>query len=957
MQDQNLLIVKGAREHNLKNIDVEIPRDKLVVITGLSGSGKSSLAFDTIYAEGQRRYVESLSAYARQFLGLMERPDVDYIEGLSPAISIEQKTVSHNPRSTVGTVTEIYDFLRLLFARVGVQFCVNCGTKVQKQSVDQIIDAILKLPGGTKIQILAPVVKGRKGHYRELFEQIVRDGFLRVRVDGEVKEISKGMKADRYKVHDIEIVVDRIAVKKESRSRIADSVEVALNFGSGVLIVNDGTSDHLFSKQYSCPNCGTSYEEPAPNSFSFNTPYGSCPSCEGLGEKKEFDLSLILPDEKLSINQEGIAALGKPRQTWFFSQVRAVLKRHGFDFDTPLKSLSKEARQELLYGTGKEKIEIEYSHGGGRPVIYKHRFSGVVGMMQNYYSETASPKIREWVEGFMSTTRCGVCNGGRLRKESLAIKLEDATSGKQVNIAGIVELSLMDVREFFKTLNLNPRQMEIAKQILKEISQRIEFMVNVGLGYLTLDRAARTLSGGEAQRIRLATQIGSQLVGVLYILDEPSIGLHQRDNRKLIDSLKDLRDLGNTVLVVEHDKEMIEQSDFVVDLGPGAGEHGGKVVAAGEPGKLKDKREKRKEKSGENDVSSTIEYLQGKKKIEVPSRRREGNGKFLVLKGAAGNNLKNVTVKIPLGVFVCVTGVSGSGKSSLINETLFPILSKKFYKTKISTLPYVSFQGIGEIDKIIDIDQSAIGRTPRSNPATYTGMFTMIRDLFTQLPEAKIRGYKAGRFSFNVKGGRCESCEGDGVRKIEMNFLPDVYVVCDVCKGKRYNRETLEVHFKGKSIADVLEMTVEEALGFFSEMSRIQRKLQTLFDVGMGYIRLGQQATTLSGGEAQRVKLSTELSKVGTGKTLYILDEPTTGLHFEDVKMLLSVLNKLVDKGNTVIVIEHNLDVIKTADWIIDLGPEGGNEGGYIVGEGTPEEMSKNPKSFTGEYLVKELAV
>ena len=957
MQDQNLLIVKGAREHNLKNIDVEIPRDKLVVITGLSGSGKSSLAFDTIYAEGQRRYVESLSAYARQFLGLMERPDVDYIEGLSPAISIEQKTVSHNPRSTVGTVTEIYDFLRLLFARVGVQFCVNCGTKVQKQSVDQIIDAILKLPGGTKIQILAPVVKGRKGHYRELFEQIVRDGFLRVRVDGEAKEISKGMKADRYKVHDIEIVVDRIAVKKESRSRIADSVEVALNFGSGVLIVNDGTSDHLFSKQYSCPNCGTSYEEPAPNSFSFNTPYGSCPSCEGLGEKKEFDLSLILPDEKLSINQEGIAALGKPRQTWFFSQVRAVLKRHGFDFDTPLKSLSKEARQELLYGTGKEKIEIEYSHGGGRPVIYKHRFSGVVGMMQNYYSETASPKIREWVEGFMSTTRCGVCNGGRLRKESLAIKLEDATSGKQVNIAGIVELSLMDVREFFKTLNLNPRQMEIAKQILKEISQRIEFMVNVGLGYLTLDRAARTLSGGEAQRIRLATQIGSQLVGVLYILDEPSIGLHQRDNRKLIDSLKDLRDLGNTVLVVEHDKEMIEQSDFVVDLGPGAGEHGGKVVAAGEPGKLKDKREKRKEKSGENGVSSTIEYLQGKKKIEVPSQRREGNGKFLVLNGAAGNNLKNVTVKIPLGVFVCVTGVSGSGKSSLINETLFPILSKKFYKTKISTLPYASLQGIGEIDKIIDIDQSPIGRTPRSNPATYTGMFTMIRDLFTQLPEAKIRGYKAGRFSFNVKGGRCESCEGDGVRKIEMNFLPDVYVVCDVCKGKRYNRETLEVHFKGKSIADVLEMTVEEALGFFSEMSRIQRKLQTLFDVGMGYIRLGQQATTLSGGEAQRVKLSTELSKVGTGKTLYILDEPTTGLHFEDVKMLLSVLNKLVDKGNTVIVIEHNLDVIKTADWIIDLGPEGGNEGGYIVGEGTPEEMSKNPKSFTGEYLVKELAV
>ena len=956
MPDQNLLIVKGAREHNLKNIDVEIPRDKLVVITGLSGSGKSSLAFDTIYAEGQRRYVESLSAYARQFLGLMERPDVDYIEGLSPAISIEQKTVSHNPRSTVGTVTEIYDFLRLLFARVGIQFCVNCGTKVQKQSVDQIIDAIVKLPGGTKILILAPVVKGRKGHYRELFEQIVRDGFLRVRVDGQVKEISKGMKVDRYKVHDIEIVVDRIAVKKESRSRIADSVEVALGFGAGVLIVNDGSSDHLFSKHYSCPNCGASYEEPAPNSFSFNTPYGSCPSCEGLGEKKEFDLSLIIPDDKLSINQEGIAALGKPRQTWFFSQVRAVLKRHGFDFDSPLKSLSKIAREELLYGTGKEKIEIEYAHGGGKPIIYRHRFSGVVGMMKNYYAETASPKIREWVEGFMSTTRCTVCGGGRLKKESLAIKLEDAVSGKRVSIADVVALPLGDAREFIRTLRLTPRQTEIAKQIMKEISQRIEFMVNVGLGYLTLDRGARTLSGGEAQRIRLATQIGSQLVGVLYILDEPSIGLHQRDNVKLIDSLKELRDLGNTVLVVEHDKEMIEQSDFVVDLGPGAGEHGGKVVAAGEPEKLKRKNEKGKMKHGENGISATIEYLQGKKKIEVPAVRRGGNGKFLVIKGASGNNLKNITAKIPLGLFVCVTGVSGSGKSSLINETLFPVLSKKFYKTKISTLPHAGLQGIGEIDKIIDIDQSPIGRTPRSNPATYTGMFTMIRDLFTQLPEAKIRGYKAGRFSFNVKGGRCESCEGDGVRKIEMNFLPDVYVVCDVCKGKRYNRETLEVHYKGRSIADVLEMTVEEALGFFSEMPRVGRKLQTLFDVGMGYIRLGQQATTLSGGEAQRVKLSTELSRVGTGKTLYILDEPTTGLHFEDVKMLLSVLNKLVDKGNTVIVIEHNLDVIKTADWIIDLGPEGGNEGGYIVGEGPPEEISRNAKSFTGEFLAKELA-
>ncbi|HTR81819.1 MAG TPA: excinuclease ABC subunit UvrA [Bacteroidota bacterium] len=959
MPEQNLLVVKGAREHNLKNIDVEIPRDKLVVITGLSGSGKSSLAFDTIYAEGQRRYVESLSAYARQFLGLMERPDVDYIEGLSPAISIEQKTVSHNPRSTVGTVTEIYDFLRLLFARVGVQYCINCGTRVEKQSVDQIIDAIMRLQGGSKLYILAPVIKGRKGHYRELFEQIVKDGFLRVRVDGEVKEISKGMKADRYKVHDIEIVVDRIAVKKESRGRIADSVEVALNFGSGVLIVNDGSVDRLFSKHYSCPTCGTSYEEPAPNSFSFNTPYGSCPACEGLGEKKEFDLSLIVPDSKLSVSEEGIAPLGKPRQTWFFNQVRAVLKRHGADFDTPLQSLSKQAYQELLYGTGKEKIEVEYARDKGKPIIYRHRFSGIFGMLQNYYSETASPKIREWVEGFMSTTRCTVCEGGRLRKESLAIKLEDASSGRNVNIAEVVQLPLTDAREFFAKLKLPPRQTEIARQILKEIGQRIEFMVNVGLGYLTLDRAARTLSGGEAQRIRLATQIGSQLVGVLYILDEPSIGLHQRDNIKLIDSLKNLRDLGNTVLVVEHDKEMIEQSDFVVDLGPGAGEHGGKVVAVGEPGKLRMRNDElgiRNLESTPNN-SSTIDYLQGKKKIDIPATRRKGNGKFLTLKDATGNNLKSVTVKVPLGTFVCVTGVSGSGKSSLINETLFPILSTKFYKTKISALPYASLGGVEKIDKVIDIDQSPIGRTPRSNPATYTGMFTMIRDLFTQLPEAKIRGYKAGRFSFNVKGGRCESCEGDGVRKIEMNFLPDVYVLCDVCKGNRYNRETLEVHYKEKSIADVLEMSVEEALVFFSELPRIQRKLQTLLDVGMGYIRLGQQATTLSGGEAQRVKLSTELSKVGTGNTLYILDEPTTGLHFDDVKMLLSVLSKLVDKGNTVIVIEHNLDVIKTADWIIDLGPEGGADGGTIVAEGTPEEVSRNAASFTGRYLKNELAI
>jgi excinuclease ABC subunit A len=949
--DHNMLIVKGAREHNLKNIDVEIPRDKLVVITGLSGSGKSSLAFDTIYAEGQRRYVESLSAYARQFLGLMERPDVDYIEGLSPAISIEQKTVSTNPRSTVGTVTEVYDFLRLLYARAGTQFCVNDGSRVQKQSVDQIIDAIMKLPQGTKIQILAPIVKGRKGHYRELFEKILKDGFLRVRVDNEVVEISKGMKLDRYKIHNIEIVVDRIQVKKESRSRIADSVEVALQFGEGVLIVNDGKQDILFSRKYSCPLCGTSYEEPAPNSFSFNTTSGACTACEGLGEKKDFDLALIIPNPALSIQEEGIAPLGKPRGTWFYAQVRAVLKRHGLEYSTPVKDFPKAALDELLYGTKGEKIEVEYTYAGGRTSTYKHRYDGVMKMLQEYYNDTASLKIREWVESFMSTKVCVECGGGRLRKENLAIQLVDDADGTHHSIADIVKRSLSDAQIFFTSLTFSRRQMEIARPILKEINQRLGFMVDVGLGYLTLDRAARTLSGGEAQRIRLATQIGSQLVGVLYILDEPSIGLHQRDNTKLIGSLKNLRDLGNTVLVVEHDKEMMESSDFIVDLGPRAGEHGGELVAAGSPDEFRNGLSKTV-----GSRSSTIEYLTGKKNIAVPAERKKGNGKFLTIKGATGNNLKNVDLSIPLGTLTCVTGVSGSGKSTLINETLYPILSQKFYKTKIQVYPYASIDGVQHIDKVIDIDQSPIGRTPRSNPATYTGLFTFIRDLFAQLPESKIRGYKSGRFSFNVKGGRCEACEGDGVKKIEMNFLPDVYVMCDVCRGKRYNRETLEVLYKGKSISDVLEMTVEEALGFFSEMPVMNRKVQTLFDVGLGYIHLGQQATTLSGGEAQRVKLSTELSKVGTGNTLYILDEPTTGLHFDDVKMLLEVVNKLVEKGNTVVVIEHNLDVIKTADWIIDLGPEGGGGGGSIIAEGTPEHVAGLAHSFTGQYLKKELS-
>jgi excinuclease ABC subunit A len=944
----NLLVIKGAREHNLKNIDVDIPRDKLVVITGLSGSGKSSLAFDTIYAEGQRRYVETLSAYARQFLGVMERPDVDYIEGLSPAISIEQKTVSHNPRSTVGTVTEIYDFLRLLYARAGTQFCVVCGSRVEKQSVDQIIDAIMALPPGAKIQVLAPVVKGRKGHYRELFEQIVKDGFLRVRIDGQVKEIEKGMKVDRYKIHNIEIVVDRIVMSQGIRTRVADSVEVALNFGEGVLIVNDGTADTLFSKHYSCPTCNISYEEPAPNSFSFNTPFGACPVCEGLGEMHAFDMSLIIPDDSLSIQQEGIAPLGKPRNTWFFSQVRAVLKKYGHDIATPIRDLGAETLETLMNGTGKEKIEIVYTYAGGRTATYRHRYDGVMGMLQKYYANTSSPKIRAWVEEYMSTKRCTSCGGGRLKKESLAVRLETEDAQMRISIADVVRLSMAETQELFATLTLPDRKMEIARPILKEINQRLNFLVDVGLGYLSLDRTARTLSGGEAQRIRLATQIGSQLVGVLYILDEPSIGLHQRDNDKLIGSLKQLRDLGNSVIVVEHDKEMIEQSDYVVDLGPGAGEHGGMLVAAGPPAALK-------LLNRGNGASSTMEYLSGKKSIAIPEMRRTHDERALVLTGAEGNNLRNLTLTIPLGVFVCITGVSGSGKSSLINETLYPILAKKFYKAKLPTLPYRSFAGMELIDKVIEIDQSPIGRTPRSNPATCTGMFTMIRDLFTQLPESKIRGYKPGRFSFNVKGGRCETCEGDGVKKIEMNFLPDVYVECDVCRGARYNRETLEVHYKSKSIADVLAMTVEDALGFFSELPTIQRKLQTLFDVGLGYIHLGQQATTLSGGEAQRVKLSTELSKVGTGNTLYILDEPTTGLHFDDVKMLLTVLNKLVDKGNTVIVIEHNLDVIKTADWIIDLGPEGGRAGGMIVAEGSPESVARIDASHTGRYLRKEL--
>ena len=936
--EKESIIVKGAREHNLKDIDIEIPRETFTVITGLSGSGKSSLAFDTIYAEGQRRYIESLSAYARQFLDMLEKPEVDLIEGLSPAISIEQKSTSGNPRSTVGTVTEIYDYLRLLYARLGEPYCYNCGKPVTRQSSAQIIDSIISSLAGRKISILAPVVRGRKGHYRELFEEILSDGFLRVRVDNEFREINKGFQVDRYKIHNIEILVDRLTSSENARARISESVEVALNYGNGILIVNNEQKDFIYSRHLACLNCGISYRELAPNSFSFNSPYGSCPDCEGLGEKKELDINLIIPDWNKSINEEGIAALGKPRSIWFFNQLTVVAEKFNFNFDTPLKDLTEEQKDVLLNGS-KEKIAFSYSYGSGRPVTYHHKFSGLMNYLKNYYNTTSSNNIREWVESYMNTVKCPVCGGGRLKKESLAVKF------KEMNISEVTSLSILRTLEFFKKVRLTGREAIIAKPILKEITTRLNFLLNVGLDYLTLDRSARTLSGGESQRIRLATQIGSQLAGVLYVLDEPSIGLHQSDNIKLIKSLKNLRDLGNTVIVVEHDRETIESSDFMIDLGPGAGEHGGKLCLAGYTKNLI---------NHSNGLDSlTLSYLNNNKEIPVPKERRKGNGNYILLKGASGFNLKKVNVKIPLSTLTLITGVSGSGKSSLVNETLVKILMNRIYKSKLVPLPYESIKGLENIDKVIEIDQSPIGRTPRSNPATYTGLFTFIRDLYSQLPEAKMRGYATGRFSFNVPGGRCEECGGDGLKKIEMNFLPDVYVECDVCHGKRYNRETLEILYKTKSISDVLEMTVDEALEFFGDLPRIKRKLKAIYDVGLGYITLGQQATTLSGGEAQRVKLATELSKVSTGKTIYILDEPTTGLHFEDVNILLKVLNKLVDKGNTVIVVEHNLDVIKTADWIIDLGPGGGEYGGKIIAEGTPEQIIKNKKSITGEYLKK----
>ncbi|MCH8124184.1 MAG: excinuclease ABC subunit UvrA [Bacteroidetes bacterium] len=939
------IIIRGAREHNLKNIDLDIPRNQLVVITGLSGSGKSSLAFDTIYAEGQRRYMESLSAYARQFLGMMERPDVDFIDGLSPVIAIEQKSVSRNPRSTVGTVTEVYDFLRLLFARAAVAYSYDSGGAMRKQSDDEMIDGILALPEGAKVILLAPVVRGRKGHYRELFEQIGKQGFQRVRIDGNLAEIEKGLKVDRYKTHDIEVVVDRIVIKEGIRTRVSQSVETALGMGSGTVIASvvggsGEKGDHLFSRHLFCPEDGVSYDDPSPNTFSFNSPYGACQDCNGLGSRMEIDPELVIPHPEKSISEGGLSPIGKPRDIWIFSQVRAVAKQFDFDLNTPLDELSDDQIKVLLEGAGEEQFDIVYRYKD-REVTYRHRYSGVYGHIWHTYEHTSSAGSRRWAEAYMRNRPCTTCSGGRLRKESLSFRLGTH------NIADLVSMDLRTLRLFFDTLELSDRQTIIAKPIVKEIKERLEFMIDVGVGYLSLDRSARSLAGGESQRIRLATQIGTQLTGVLYVLDEPSIGLHPRDNQRLIDSLKRLRDLENSILVVEHDRVMIESADFVVDLGPGAGELGGDVVGASPPDELPLRMN--------GYTSLTTAYLRGVKQIPVPSSRRRGNGHAIELIGARGHNLKSETFRIPLGTFTCIAGVSGSGKSTLVNQTLYPILANHFHGARMVPLPYQDIAGLEHIDKVIDIDQSPIGRTPRSNPATYTGLFGNIRDIFSQLPEAKIRGYKPGRFSFNVKGGRCESCKGAGIVKLEMNFLPDVYVMCETCQSRRYNVETLEIRFKGKSIADVLEMSVEEALTFFEKIPRIARKLMTLHSVGMGYVRLGQQATTLSGGEAQRVKLAKELSRPGTGRTLYILDEPTTGLHFEDIRHLLAVLQALVDKGNTVLVIEHNLDVLKTADHLIDLGPDGGEAGGHILFAGTPEEIAKSD-TYTGQYMAEELA-
>lgn len=937
VQDEENIEVIGARVHNLKNIDVTIPRNKLVVFTGLSGSGKSSLAFDTIYAEGQRRYIETFSAYARQFLGGLERPDVDQINGLSPVISIEQKTISKNPRSTVGTITEIYDFMRLIFARSADAFSYKTGERMVRYDREQITDLIIEQYEGKKLILLAPVVRGRKGHYRELFEQIQKKGFLKARVDGEIVELTKGFKVDRYKIHDIEMVIDRVKVKGEQRERLAQSVKTALDHGKGIMMVQEPekTEARYFSLHLMCPTTGISYAEPEPNLFSFNSPYGACPSCNGLGQVAEIDPKKIIPDSKKSIKNGGIKPLGEFKNNWIFSQVEALLNEHDYKLTTPLEKIDEQVINSLLYGSD-EHITIKSSVGMNN---YTVKFEGIISFIERQAEDSNSKPIRRWAESFMNKIECPTCQGSRLKNEALYFKLDNR------NISELSQLDILELADWFENLEsrLSERQVKIAHEALKEIRSRISFLLDVGLEYLTLDRSAKTLSGGEAQRIRLATQIGSQLVGVLYILDEPSIGLHQRDNNRLINSLKTLRDAGNSIIVVEHDKDIMTEADHIVDIGPGAGVHGGRIVAQGNAA----------DHTAMGSVTSL--YLTGKRKIELPEKRRTGNRKKLILEKASGHNLKDVTLKIPLGTFTCVTGVSGSGKSSLINQTLYPILNNHYFKGNKKPLPYKKIKGIDHLDKVIEIDQSPIGRTPRSNPATYTGVFTEIRNLFAQLPEAKIRGYKPGRFSFNVVGGRCETCKGAGLRVIEMNFLPDVYVECETCMGKRYNRETLEVRYKGKSIADVLDMTMEEALVFFDHIPKIRRTVETMNEVGLGYITLGQQSTTISGGEAQRVKLSSELSKRDTGNTIYILDEPTTGLHFEDIQLLINVLNKLVDNGNTVLVIEHNMDIIKVADHVIDIGPEGGKKGGEIVAEGTPEKIASTKGSYTGHYLSSEL--
>lgn len=934
VNEKNLEVL-GARVHNLKNIDLVIPRNKLVVITGLSGSGKSSLAFDTIYAEGQRRYMETFSAYARHFLGSLERPDVDKISGLSPVISIEQKSINKNPRSTVGTITEIYDFLRLLFARISEAYSYVSGEKMVRYTEKKITELIIEKFSGQNIIILAPVVKGRKGHYRELFEQIRKQGFLRVRVDGEIREISFGLQLDRYKVHDIEIVIDRIKVSEDSLTRLNKSIQTALKQGKDTLMIIDHETGELrhFSRKLMCQESGISYDEPKPNTFSFNSPYGACQNCKGLGVISEIDYNKIIPDDSLSIKKGGITPLGEYKNNWIFGQMEAIGQKYKFDLNTPLKNIPEEAITTILYGSNETfHVKKEYL---GITSTYSINFEGVVNFIISQNNENSSNGIKRWANSFMNKIECPECNGSRLKKESLYFKI----NGK--NIAELANLDISQLDKWFSSAekSFSEKQKIIAREIIREIRTRISFLIDVGINYLTLNRGSRTLSGGESQRIRLATQIGSQLVGVLYILDEPSIGLHQRDNLRLIGALSNLRDIGNSVIVVEHDKETILSADHVVDIGPGAGRLGGEIVAQGSPEEIK------------NSNTITGDYLSGKKAINIPTIRRNGNSKYIILKGANGNNLKNINLKLPLGKFVCVTGVSGSGKSSLINATLYPVLSSHFYNSVKKPLKYKSVDGINNIDKVIEINQSPIGRTPRSNPATYTKVFDEIRKLYVLLPESKIRGYKPGRFSFNVKGGRCETCKGAGVRVIEMNFLPDVHVHCESCNGKRYNRETLEIRYKGKSINDVLNMTINQAVDFFENIPAIIQKIKTLKDVGLGYITLGQQSTTLSGGEAQRVKLASELSKRDTGKTLYILDEPTTGLHFEDVKVLLDVLNKLVDKGNTVLIIEHNMEVIKVADYIIDLGPEGGDKGGKIVVQGTPEEIIKNTKSYTAQYL------